>query len=324
MKAVTANDYGLPESFEYADHPDAELGEGELRIEVKAAGISFVDLLLAQGKYQVKPPLPYVPGTEFAGVVAEVGKGVDTFSVGDRVLSGALAGGYGESCVVPASVTHKMPPGMAFDHGAVFRVSYSTAYYALVQRAALQAGETILVLGAAGAVGTACVQVAKALDARVIASASTEGKRALAVQCGADHAIETGADDWRQQIKDLTGGKGVDVVFDPVGGDLTELAFRSLAWKGRHLVIGFAQGAIPALPVNLALLKGAALVGVDIRQFGLYEADQYDRNMEALFDLYAVGKVTPPIVASYALADFKPAMRAVMDGTAVGRVVLEP
>ncbi|MFN3232286.1 MAG: NADPH:quinone oxidoreductase family protein [Alphaproteobacteria bacterium] len=323
MRAITVNEYGPPETFVIQEHPDSPLKPDDVRIEVRGAGISFIDLLLAQGKYQVQPPLPYIPGTEFAGVVEQAGE-ASALRAGDRVLSGAMGGGYGETCVVPSAAVRKMPHGMSFDHGAVFRVSYGTAYYALVQRAGLKPDETVLVLGAAGAVGTACVQVAKALGATVIASASTEAKRALARECGADHVIETGAADWRDQIKALTDGGGVDVVFDPVGGDLTELAFRSLAWKGRHLVIGYAQGTIPSLPVNLALLKGASLVGVDVRQFGLYEADLYDRNMDALFHLYTDGKINPPIAATYPLDDFRTAMRAVMDGTAVGRVVLTP
>lgn len=323
MKAVTAHEFGLPETFVIEDHPKAALGPDDVRIDVRAAGISFIDLLFAQGKYQVKPPLPYIPGTEFAGEVSEVGSDVTGFAAGDRVLAQQMGGAYAESCVVPAGIVRRMPDDMSFAHGAVFRVSYSTAYYALVQRAELKPGETVLVLGAAGAVGTACVQVAKALGAKVIASASTEAKRKLALECGADHAIETGAADWRDQIKALTEKRGVDVVFDPVGGDLTELAFRSLAWKGRHLVIGYAEGTIPSLPVNLALLKGAALVGVDVRQFAIFEGDLHDRNLDALFEMYAAGKITPPIAATYPMADFVTAMRASMDGTAVGRVVLE-
>lgn len=323
MRAVTVTEFGPPDTFRYLDAPEPEAGPGQLLLRVRAAGISYVDLLVAQGRYQVKPPLPYVPGTEFAGEVAAVGDGVSGFAPGDRVVAGNMGGAYADFCAVPATAAVKMPDGMSFEHGSVFRVSYGTAYYALVQRAATEPGETVLVLGAAGAIGTACIQMAKALGARVIASASSEAKRALALQCGADQAIDTHAEDWRDQVKALTGGKGVNIVVDPVGGDFTERAFRSLGWKGRHLVIGYAAGSIPKLPVNLALLKGSALVGVDYRQFGVFEPELLNENLTRLFALYSEGRVTPPVHATHPMADFAKAMGTVIDGSATGgRVVL--
>lgn len=322
MKAITVSEYGPPEGFSYTDVPSPEPGADELLIEVRAAGISFVDMLVAQGNYQVRPPLPYIPGTEFSGVVVGMGSDVSGFREGDRVLSGAMGGAYADRCAVPAVAAIRMPDAMTFEHGSVFRVSYATAYYALVHRGEVQPGETVLVLGAGGAVGAACVQVARSLGARVIASASREDKRQLALACGASEAIDSRAEDWRDQVKALTGGKGADVVVDPVGGDETERAFRSLGWRGRHLVIGYAAGSIPKLPVNLALLKGAALVGVDVRQFGIFEPELYRQTLMELAKLYEAGEVIPPVFATHPMAGFLPAMRSVIDGSAVGRVVL--
>lgn len=322
MKAVMVTEYGPPEGFECRDTPGPEFAADEILIDVRAAGISFVDLLVAQGKYQVRPPLPYVPGTEFAGIVADVGRDVRGLVKGDRVVAGAMGGAYADQCAVPAAMAVKMPDSMSFEHGSVFRVSYNTAYHALVQRAVIRPGETVLVLGAGGAIGTACVQVARSLGARVIGSASTMAKRDLARACGADDVIDSGAGDWRDQVKALTGNRGVDCVADPVGGEATERAFRALAWKGRHLVIGYAAGSIPKLPVNLALLKGASLVGVDVRQFGIFEPDLYRQNLMRLFDLYGEGMVTPPVFATHPLNDFEAAMNSVINGTATGRVLL--
>lgn len=322
VRAVTAHSFGEPESFVLEEMAQVSLKPNEVRISIKAAGVSFVDVLMAQGKYQLQPPLPYIPGTEFSGIVSETGSEVKTLVVGDKIFGGGMGGGHAEECILPEQMAKKMPDAMTFEEGAVFRVSYVTIYHALVQRGNLQAGETVLVLGAGGAIGIAAIQMAKAMGARVIASASTQAKRNLALQCGADHAIDTGADDWRDQIKALTDKKGVDVVVDPVGGSLTEKAFRSLAWKGRHLVIGFAEGTIPALPINLALLKGAALVGVDIRQFGIFEPDVSEKNLEEVFKLYNKGKLKPPITKTYALENFVEAMNTVFKGEVAGRVVI--
>jgi NADPH2:quinone reductase len=321
MKAVVARAYGAPESFAIEDLPAMAPGPGEVLIRPRAAGVSFVDSLIGQGLYQLKPPLPYTPGTEYAGLVTAVGQGVIHVKPGDRVLTGGMGGGFAQEAVSPAGRVTPIPDGMDFREAAIFRVSYATAHYALVQRGTLAPGETLLVLGAGGATGIAAVEVGKALGARVVASASSAEKRALAVKAGADATVEARAADWRDQVK-VAAPNGVDVVFDPVGGETTEPAFRSLAWRGRHLVIGFVAG-IPKLPVNLALVKGAALIGVDIRQFGIFEPATYAANIAAIFDLYDRGLLHPPIAASYPLERFAEAMRAVSGNTVTGRVVLD-
>jgi NADPH2:quinone reductase len=323
MKAVVAYDYGAPETVVLEERPLPQPGPGEVRVAIHRVGVSFVDVLLTAGRYQVKPPLPYTPGTECSGVVDAVGEGVTHLRTGDRVIAGGMGGALAQYNVYPAASIRPIPDAMPFDEAAVFRVSYTTAYYALVQRGRLAKGETVLVLGAAGAVGVASIQVAKALGARVIASASTEAKRALTRTCGADDAVDSTAADWRDQIKALTDGKGVDVVVDPVGGSATEPAFRSLGWRGRHLVIGFAQGEIPKLPTNLPLLKGAALVGVDIRQFGINEPATYEANVQALFALHRDGLLKPAIAARFPLEAYAEALSMAAAGVTAGRVVVE-
>jgi NADPH2:quinone reductase len=322
MKAVIAHAFGPPDHYRFEELETPPPPEDHVRVAVRAAGVSFVDVLMAAGRYQVKPPLPYIPGTEFSGVIEAIGPGVSGFSIGERVFAGGFGGGFAEAATVPAKSVRAIPDSMSFEDAAVFRVSYSTGYYALVQRGNLQPGETLLVLGAGGAVGQAAIQLGKALGASVIASASSPSKRALALASGADHAIETGAADWRDQIKRLTDGRGVDVVIDPVGGAATELAFRSLAWKGRLLVIGFTAGEIPKIAANLALLKGASLVGVDIRQFGLYEPETAADNIQRVLDLYAQGKLRPVIAERRPLEDFVAAMKLAEAGATAGRIVL--
>ena len=323
MRAVVAHAFGPPESFAIEDLPMPEPGPGEVRIAVRRVGVSFVDVLTAGGGYQLKPPLPFTPGTEYCGLVDKLGEGVTRLKVGDKVSASALVGSMSEMTIVPASSPLVLPESMSFEDGSVFRVSYATSYYALVQRGQLQPGETVLVLGAGGAVGIAAVQIAKALGGRVIAAASSEAKRALALEAGADHAVDNRAADYRDRLKALTDNKGVDVVVDPVGGSATEAAFRSLGWKGRHLVIGFAAGEIPKLPVNLALLKGADLRGVDIRQFGLFEPEQSAKNVAAIMALYEQGALKPKIARRYPFEQFAQAMQAAGKGELAGRIVLE-
>ena len=323
MRAVIAREFGPPESYAIEELPTPEPGPGEVRIAVRRAGISFVDVLMAGGGYQVKPPLPYIPGTEFSGVVDAVGEGVTRLKPGDRVAGSGMGGSMGEMTIVPAAGPLLIPDAMSFDEGAVFRVSYATAYYALVQRGELKAGETVLVLGAGGAVGVAAIQVAKALGARVIGAASSEAKRALVLEAGADAAVDNRAADYRDRLKALTNNKGVDVVVDPVGGPATEPAFRSLGWKGRHLVIGFAAGEIPRLPTNLALLKGGDLRGVDIRQFGIFEPEVSQQNNLAVMALYAKGLLRPKVAQRFAFERFAEAMQAAAAGEVAGRIVLE-
>lgn len=321
-RAVIAEALGPPEAYELREVPAKPLKPNQVRIALKAAGISFVDVLTAAGQYQVKPPLPFVPGSEAAGVVCEVGSAVTGLSVGDPVVASGWGGMFAEETVLPERTVRPMPEGMDFAEAAVFPVSYATAWHALVDRAQLSPGETVLVLGAGGATGYAAVQVAKHLGARVIGSASTEGKRALALAGGADAVVSSGADDWRQQIRAANADRPVHVVFDPIGGEATDPAFRCLGWGGRHLVIGFPAG-MTALRTSLALIKGASLVGVDIRQFGEFEREKAAANRDAIFDLAAQGVLKPAVARRYALADFRQAMAEAAAGKTAGRVVLE-
>lgn len=320
-RVVIADQLGPPETYALREVPAPPLRDGQVRVEIRAAGISFVDVLTASGNYQVKPPVPFVPGSEAAGVVLEVGEGVTALAPGDRVVCTGWGGLFATEAVLPQRMVRPLPDGIGFAEAAVFPVSYATAWHALVDRAAIRPGETLLVLGAGGATGYAAVQVAKHLGARVIASASTEGKRTLALAGGADVAVDARADDWRDQVKAANGGKPVDVVFDPVGGAATDAAFRCLGWNGRHLVVGF-PGGMTTLRTNLALIKGASLIGVDIRQFGEYEPDRADANRAETFRLTAQGVLRPAIAQSYPLDQFRTAMTEAARGESAGRIVL--
>lgn len=320
-RAVMADELGPPDAYRLVDHDPGPPSPTQVRISVKASGISFVDVLTAAGGYQVKPPVPYIPGSECAGVVDATGNEVRDFAVGDRVVASGWGGMFASAVNLPARTVRRMPQALSFEEAAVFPVSYATAWHALVDRGRLQAGETLLVLGAGGATGYAAVQIGKYLGARVIGSASSEHKRALAAAGGADAVIDARGGDWRDQVKAANGGQGVDVVFDPVGGEATDPAFRSLAWNGRHLVIGFPAG-IASLRTNLPLLKGASLIGVDIRQFGIFEPEKSAANRDTVFGLAAEGKLRPAIARSYALADFQAAMADAAAGKSAGRIVL--
>lgn len=322
MRAVVARELGPPDSFRIEDIPDREPGPGEAKIAVRAAGIAFVDVLVAAGRYQIKPPVPFIPGSEISGIVEAVGPDVDPALVGRRVCATTEVGAFAEKCIVPAREMFQMPDAMTFEEGAVFLISYATSYYALMERARLQPGESVVVLGAGGAVGLAAVQIAKALGAFVIASASSEDKRAMAIEGGADAAIVSGASDWRDQLTVANGGKPVDVVLDPVSGEATETAFRSLAWNGRHLIVGFASGTIAKLPVNLPLLKGASMVGVDFRQAAAKDRDLKARIATELFRLFDKGLLKPKIGRGYPMEQFAVAMNTVAKGSEVGRSVL--
>ncbi len=275
--------------------PTPEPAAGEVRIAIEAASLNFPDLLTVVGKYQVKPPLPFVPGSEFAGRVDALGAGVQHLKVGDAVAAIGSHGGFATHACVSAANVMKLPPGFATADGAAFAFTYGTSHHALIDRAALKPGETVLVLGAAGGVGTAALQIAKAAGARVIAAASSDEKCALSTSLGADATINTRTTPLREVLKELTQGKGPDVVYDPVGGELAEPAFRAIAWRGRYLVVGFATGAIPALPWNLALLKGASVVGVFWGDFVRREPQQHAAAMAQLAQWYAQGLVKPVI-----------------------------
>ena len=323
MRAVIVESYASIDDIKIGDFPRPELKPGHVLIAVKAAGVGYVDALGALGRYQVKQTPPFVPGGEYAGVIAEVGEGVTGLKPGDRVMAGSFAGAYGEVALSHAAAVLPMPDAMDFITAAAFRTNYATAIHALKDRAAIQPGETLLVLGAAGGTGMAAIQIGKILGARVIAAASTEEKRQAARAIGADETVDYTDSNWREALKTLTGGKGVDVTFDPVGGAAMEPAFRSLAWKGRHLVIGFAGGPIPALPINLALLKGASLVGVDIARFGnLHEPAKARANVAQLLTWYAEGRLAPPAPQVLPLSAARDALAAVIDRRAIGKIVL--
>jgi NADPH2:quinone reductase len=323
MRAAIVEAFGPVDAITIKDVPTPEPKAGEVRVAVKAAGVGFVDALIAEGKYQVKPPLPFAPGGEFAGVVETLGEGVTHVKPGDRVIAGGFSGAFAEYAVTNAAGVLTIPDTMTFPQAAMFRTNFATALHAFQDRAGLKAGETVLVLGAGGGTGTAAVAVAKVMGARVIGAASSADKRAAAKAAGADEVVDSSAADWREALKALA-PKGVDVVFDPVGGAATETAFRSLAWKGRHLVIGFAAGQIPALPVNLALLKGASLVGVDIARFSfMHEPATAQANIRQLLGWFAEGKLKLEPGRVMRLDDAAAALKAVLDRQAIGKIVVE-
>ncbi len=320
-RAVRADELGPPENYALVDHDPGPPSPTQVRISIRAAGISFVDVLTAGGGYQVKPPVPFIPGSECAGVIEAVGAEVTGLMVGDKVVASGWGGMFANATNLPARVVRKMPEALSFEEAAVFPVSYATAWHALVDRGQLKAGETLLVLGTGGATGYAAVQIGKHLGARVIGSASDAAKRELAIAGGADAVVDARADDWRDQVKVANGGKGVDVVFDPVGGDATDPAFRSLGWNGRHLAIGFPAG-MTALKTNLPLLKGASLIGVDVRQFGIFEPEKSEANRDTVFALAGEGKLRPAVARSYKLEEFQAAMADAATGKSAGRIVL--
>ncbi len=319
--AVMSDTLGPLDNYSLREFDPGSPGPGEVRIAIRAAGVSFVDVLNATGRYQGKAPVPFIPGSEFAGVVDAVGAGVESLQPGQRVMATAWGGAFAEFIKLPADAVSPVPEGMPFDAAAVFRVSALTAWHALVDRARLQPSETLLVLGAGGATGYAAVQIGKYLGARVIASASTPDKRAMALAGGAHAAVDARAKDWRDAVKRAGEGRPVDVVFDPVGGTATEAAFRCLGYEGRHLVVGFPAG-IAALPTNLPLLKGASLVGVNLQQQSLGAPQTAAANARKLQQLAAQGLFHPVIAASYPMARFAEAMAETEAGRSAGRIVL--
>ncbi len=310
------------DALRWEEVPTPVPGPGQALVALKASSLNFPDILIVQNKYQFKPPLPFVPGSEFAGVVEAVGEGVAHVKPGDRVMALAGTGGFGTHALAPAEKLVPMPAEMSFEHGAAFLMTYGTSQHALLDRGALQPGETVLVLGAAGGVGTAAVQIAKAAGARVIAAASSDAKCALCREIGADATINYATENLRDAIKALTGGKGPDVVYDPVGGDLAEPVFRSIAWRGRYLVIGFAGGGIPALPINLALLKGASIVGVFWGDFTRREPQAFQRDLQQLATWYAEGKVRPVMDQTMPLSELHAAYARMAARQVTGKLVL--
>jgi NADPH2:quinone reductase len=323
MRAVVCKEFGPPESLRVEEVAAPVVGAGKVLIEVRAAGVNYPDVLIIQNKYQFKPPLPFTPGGEVAGVVKEVGEGVTDFAPGDRVLASTGWGGFAEEAVAEAKGVFRIPDSMDFETAAAFLMTYGTSHHALVDRARLQPGETLLVLGAAGGVGLAAVEIGHVLGARVIAAASSAEKLAVCKEHGADEGIDYSKEDLKQRTKELTGGQGADVVYDPVGGDFAEQALRATAWNGRFLVIGFVAG-IPKIPLNLTLLKGCQIVGVFWGAFVGRENERHQRNVRELFDWYEAGKLAPRISASYPFDRVAEALGDLDQRRVKGKVVLVP
>ena len=322
MKAVLCKQYGPPDALVFENLPSPRPGDGEVVITMKAASVNFPDVLIIQNKYQFKPPLPFSPGSELAGVVKEVGAGVKAFRPGDKVMAFTTYGAFAEEVKTEASRLLPLPEGMDFVHGAAFVLTYATTDHALRDRAALAAGETLLVLGAAGGVGLAAVEIGKALGARVVACASSDDKLAVCREHGADATINYATEDLRERIKALTEGRGVDVIYDSVGGPYTEPAFRSIAWRGRHLVVGFAAGDIPKLPLNLALLKGASVVGVFWGDFARREPARFADSMRQLAKWYREGRLKPHVSETFPLEKAADALKLMAARKVKGKVVL--
>src|SRR5512145_1147378 len=322
MKAVLCKQYGPPDSLAIEEVESPHPGANEVVVSVKAASLNFPDVLIIQNKYQFKPPLPFSPGSELAGVVKEVGPGVERFKPGDRVMAFTTYGAFAEEVKTEATRLIRLPQKMDFVTGAAFLLTYGTTDHALRDRAALSSGETLLVLGAAGGVGLAAVEVGKALGARVIACASTGEKLAVCRDHGADETINYATEDLRERIRALTGGRGADVVYDPVGGPYSEPAFRSIAWRGRHLVVGFAAGEIPKLPLNLALLKGASVVGVFWGDFARREPARFAESVKQLTKWYAEGRLKPHVSQTFPLEKAAEALKAMAARQVKGKVVL--
>lgn len=306
--------------------PMPEPGPGQVLVAIEAASLNFPDVLIVQNKYQIKPPLPFVPGAEFAGTVTAVGEGVIHLRVGSKVAALSGTGGFGTHTLVSAALCMPLPAGFPAVDAAAFIMTYATSYHALIDRAALQAGETVLILGAAGGVGTAAIQIGKAAGARVIAAASSAEKCATCQKLGADATLNysehTPSGSLREQINQLTGGKGPDVVYDPVGGEWAEPVFRSMAWRGRYLVVGFAGGPIPSLPMNLPLLKGASLVGVFWGEFAKREPKANAAMMQTLAQWYGQGKVKPLIHQTLPMSDLKQAYAQMSTRSVMGKLVM--
>lgn len=323
MKVIEAQKIDSVADYALVEKPVPSPAEGQLLIKVMACGMGYVDALVAVGGYQVKPPTPFTPGQEIAGIVEQVGPNVAEFAVGDRVMFNSFGGGLAGFVAAPAQMVTKIPSNMSFAQAAGFRINYVTALHGLRDRANLQAGECLLVFGAAGGVGTAAVQIGNLLNANVIAAASTEDKRAFATAQGAQDCIDTEAENWRDRLKLACGGKGPDVIFDPVTGPLFEAAFRSLNWRGRHLVIGFAGGPIPRLPINLTLMKGSSLMGVDVRQFLLFEGALANLHLSELLQWVDEGKLTPPVGRRFPLEAFAEAMEFARSGNGTGKTIID-
>lgn len=324
MRALVCKELAPVESLVIDNNwPEPEVGAGDVLVAVKAGSLNFPDTLIIEGKYQTKPELPFVPGAECAGVVEALGEGVSQFKVGDKVMHIGTHGCFTEKLVAPAAAIIPMPEGVSFNQAAGIGMTYFTSYHALKQRANIQAGETILVLGAGGGVGITAVEIAKAMGATVIAAASSDEKLALAKSKGADHLINYETQSLKDEVKAICGRKGVDVVYDPVGGDFSETALRCMAWNGRFLVIGFASGPIPKIPLNLALLKGCQIVGVFWGAFVAMEPKVQQQNVADLWAMFASGQLEPVVTDVYPLEQYVDAFNCLTQRRAKGKVILE-
>lgn len=310
------------DALTWKELPTPQPKVGEVLIEIKAASLNFPDLLIVQNKYQMKPPLPFVPGSEYAGVVQAVGEGVKHLTVGQNVACLSGTGGFATHTIAPAALCMPLPADFSYVDAAAFIMIYATSHHALVDRAQLKAGETVLVLGAAGGVGTSAIQIAKAMGAHVIAAASTDEKCELCRSIGADATINYSIENLREALKALTNGKGPDIIYDPVGGELAEPAFRSIAWRGRYLVVGFASGTIPALPLNLTLLKGASIVGVFWGGFAKQEPEASAKALSELAEWYAQGKIKPVIDRTMPMDQLKEAYAHMGSRGVKGKLVM--
>lgn len=324
MRAIVVDRWTEPKHLTVREAPEPKLLAGHLGVEVKAAGCNFFDILMVQGRYQVRPPFPFIPGAELAGVVREVGPDVAGFAVGDRVLASVPLGAFAERAVVAAKAAWKMPAGMSFEQGAALPIVYPTSYAALVFRAHLEPGENLLVHAAAGGVGLAAVQIGKALGARVLGTAGGPDKLEVARKAGSDVVIDYRDPSWVDEVKRATGGRGADVIYDSVGGEVTDQSLKCIAWNGRLLVIGFASGPIPAIKANRILLKNIAVIGLHWGAYAVYEPERIPETFDALFRLFSQGKIEPVIYGRYALEELPLALEALASRKTHGKVIVVP
>ena len=322
MRAMIARRWCEPRELELADLPDPDAGAGEVVLEVRAVGCNFFDVLMVQGKYQVQPPFPFAPGAEVAGTIAAIGPGVEGLSRGDRVLAFVGWGGYATRVKAPAASTYRIPASMTFEEAAAFGIVYQTSYFGLVHRARLKEGETLLVHAAAGGVGLAAVQIGRALGARVLATAGSVAKLGVARDHGAEAAFDYGDPAWTDLVRQSTGGRGADVIYDPVGGDVFDQSTRVLAFSGRLVVVGFASGRIPTIAANRILLKNIAVIGLHWGAYRTHDPGRIDAAMAELFAMYERGAVRPVVGAVHELADAAAALEALASRRTIGKVVL--
>ena len=323
MKAILCKSYGPPENLVLEDLEDLKPREGEVLVEVYAASLNFPDTLQIEGKYQYQPPFPFIPGSEAGGIIKEIGPNVRGFDIGDRVMANPGIGAMAELLCVPFERLRKIPDNMSFNTASGFPMVYTTSYYALKQRAELKPAETLLVLGSSGGVGVTALELGKLMGAEVIAAASSEEKLDFAKNIGADYLVNYSDGDLKTKIKELTNGKGADVIFDPVGGDLFDQATRCLNWNGRILVVGFASGRIPEYKANLALLKGASMVGVFLGRWMKEEPEAYEENLNELLELFKQKKIKPTSHQLFKINDFVSAFNLFKERTVMGKVILE-